>query len=463
MNKEQTAPPDMIKHAYKLKLNRIYNKSIDVRNFVLNTSEEEQQKVFSAMLKNDMYYLKLRGFNIKMAAISIYNNLQEHKNLDFKDDYSVLLIQLYENYLKGIEADEEKDEVRIYPKNKYSTGYIINEPLAYNVLEHEINVVLPQEIETFENIKRGDTESRKQLNGQFLKIKDLFNRLYNECLYKVSQTKDEDLHQHRHFFELMNHKINFFNKHGYYWEYCKPETYIENFYRIKYPELKEEMPEATETYFIQEIINSKKERFKTNYKFSTNTLMIDFSFCEEANVFHRLKLLNKNIIEALKKEFNISPNKDSADLKKFTKQLEKVINIHISKPNKIDFKHPTPPPETKEDKLKANLIQYGFFEIEKVKRLSDENKDKLIQLIVSEKMPYGIAMFEEINFCDYLDLLHGTKYKTNLIISKWYNPNAKDGTTAKHQRNALNKKEPNKRYTSYLHKERVKKDYESLK
>lgn len=303
--------PNMIKHGFKLKLEQIYNSNVDVRAFVLNTSEEEKQKVFSAMLKNDMYYLKLRGFNIKMAAISIYNNLQEHKNLDFKDDYSVLLIQLYENYLKGIEADEEKDEVRIYPKNKYSTGYIINEPLAYNVLEHEINEALPQEIETFENIKRGDTESRKQLNGQFLKINDLFNRLYKECLYKVSQTKEEDLNKHRHFFELMNHKINFFNKHGYYWEYCKSETYIKNFYRIEYPELKEDIPEENESYFIKEIIKARKEKFEADYHFSTFNLTVDFSFCKQAKVFHRLKILNQRIVEALEKELTKYNNTDS--------------------------------------------------------------------------------------------------------------------------------------------------------
>jgi hypothetical protein len=119
------------------------------------------------------------------------------------------------------------------------------------------------------------------------------------------------------------------------------------------------------------------------------------------------------------------------------------------------------PVESKIDKFKAQLYKFGFFELSKVKQLSEQNKQILVELISSKQMPYGIAMFDELGFCEYLDIEQGTKYKANIILSKLYNENAKDGTSAKHLRRSLIK--PLERYKAGEYKEIVKTDYKKLK
>jgi len=83
----------------------------------------------------------------------------------------------------------------------------------------------------------------------------------------------------------------------------------------------------------------------------------------------------------------------------------------------------TSPPqqsETKTDKLKEQLTKYGFFELLKIKQLSEQNKQDLIDLIIKNKMPYGIAMFDFLGFCEYLDKEQGTKYKADNILSRLF-------------------------------------------
>jgi len=119
------------------------------------------------------------------------------------------------------------------------------------------------------------------------------------------------------------------------------------------------------------------------------------------------------------------------------------------------------PIKTRADYFKENLEKGGFYNLEKIKRLSEEGRNRLIEVLSNGKMPYGIAMFDYLGFCKFLDAKNGVKYKTNKYLSRLYNQNAKDGTTAKHHRNSLvNNKS---RYTSYLHIETVIKDYEELK
>lgn len=117
--------------------------------------------------------------------------------------------------------------------------------------------------------------------------------------------------------------------------------------------------------------------------------------------------------------------------------------------------------ETKTDILKANLTKYGFFELLKVKALSEPNKQKLIELISNNQMPYGIAMFEYLGYCEYLDREQGTKYKADIILSRLYNPKAKDGTSSKHYRRSLIN--PTPRYKAAEYKETVITDYLTLK
>lgn len=125
----------------------------------------------------------------------------------------------------------------------------------------------------------------------------------------------------------------------------------------------------------------------------------------------------------------------------------------------------TSPPqqsETKTDKLKEHLTKYGFFELLKIKQLSEQNKQDLIDLIIKNKMPYGIAMFDFLGFCEYLDREQGTKYKANNILSRLFNEKAKDGTSAKHYRRSLIKF-TTPRYKAGEYKDIVQKDYNELK
>ena len=128
------------------------------------------------------------------------------------------------------------------------------------------------------------------------------------------------------------------------------------------------------------------------------------------------------------------------------------------------LKAPATPPqqsETKTEKIKKELGKYGFFELPKIKQLTEPNKQNLVELISSKPMPYGIAMFDYLGFCEYLDNEQGTKYKADIILSKLYNEKAKDGTSAKHYRRSLII--ASTRYKASEYKETVKTDYQELK
>jgi hypothetical protein len=121
--------------------------------------------------------------------------------------------------------------------------------------------------------------------------------------------------------------------------------------------------------------------------------------------------------------------------------------------------------ETDTDKLKVHLVKYGFFELPYVLKLSEPNKQSLIELIRSNKLPYTIAMFDFLGFFKHLETNYfPTKSKLNAEVSKWFNKD-KDGRTIKGLINSLSdySSEDKERYTSHLHKENVKNDYEKLK
>lgn len=120
---------------------------------------------------------------------------------------------------------------------------------------------------------------------------------------------------------------------------------------------------------------------------------------------------------------------------------------------------------TKTDSFKTLLVKYGFNNLPMVKQLTDENKTKLVELICSNKLPYGIAMFDFLGFLEHLEKEHfNIKYKLNMEISKWYNSDI-EGRAVKANISTLYKSstEDKTRYTAHLHKEIVKKDYEKLK
>jgi len=117
--------------------------------------------------------------------------------------------------------------------------------------------------------------------------------------------------------------------------------------------------------------------------------------------------------------------------------------------------------ETKTQHLKSALAEIGFFDLPMVQILSESNKQKLVELIGLNKMPYGIAMLDYLNFLTYLDKIQGTKTKANLIVSRLFNEKAKDHTSAKHYRSSLVKPKP--RYNASEYKQTVISDYQKLK
>ena len=119
--------------------------------------------------------------------------------------------------------------------------------------------------------------------------------------------------------------------------------------------------------------------------------------------------------------------------------------------------------ETKTDKLKFDLGNFGFFELPKVKQLSEPNKQKLIELINKNDIPYIIAMFEYLGFLKYLKAEHFfTNDKLFKGVSKWLGFNER---TIKGNYYVLNEfsKENRTRFTANQQKQTVQNNYEALK
>lgn len=119
--------------------------------------------------------------------------------------------------------------------------------------------------------------------------------------------------------------------------------------------------------------------------------------------------------------------------------------------------------ETKTDKLKAELGKYGFFELSKVKQLSEPNKQSLIELISTNDLPYSIAMFEYLGFLKHLKAEHfTTDYKLFKAVAKWFEVAER---AVKGNIYVLNEhsKENRTRYTADQQKQTVQKDYEKIK
>ena len=119
--------------------------------------------------------------------------------------------------------------------------------------------------------------------------------------------------------------------------------------------------------------------------------------------------------------------------------------------------------ETKMDKLKAELGKYGFFELPKVKQLSEPNKQNLVELISTNDLPYSIAMFEYLGFLKHLRAEHfTTDYKLFKAVARWFGITER---AVKGNIYVLNEhsKENRTRYTADQQKQTVQKDYEKLK
>jgi hypothetical protein len=99
----------------------------------------------------------------------------------------------------------------------------------------------------------------------------------------------------------------------------------------------------------------------------------------------------------------------------------------------------------------------------KVKQLSEPNKQKLIELISTNNLPYSIAMFEYLGFLEHLRSKY-LKIDTALfkVVSNWFDVTFR---AVKGNIYVLNEfsKEDRRRYTADKQKQTVQKDYEKLK
>ena len=130
----------------------------------------------------------------------------------------------------------------------------------------------------------------------------------------------------------------------------------------------------------------------------------------------------------------------------------------------IHLKNPSPQQTgTKTNKLKAELGKYGFFELLKVKQLSEPNKQSLVELISKNDLPYSIAMVEYLGFIKHLKAEHfTTDYKLFKAVANWFEV---DERAVKGNIYVLNEfsKENRTRYTADQQKQIVQKNYEVLK
>jgi hypothetical protein len=122
-------------------------------------------------------------------------------------------------------------------------------------------------------------------------------------------------------------------------------------------------------------------------------------------------------------------------------------------------------PILRAENLRSNVLEFGFFELPKVKCLSESNKEELVNLISTKRMPYSIAMIDYLEFLKHLEKEHfKTKDKLHEKVATWFNL-GKNKRAVKGNINVLSEHSTDNktRYTSYLHKETVKKDYQKLK
>ena len=170
--------------------------------------------------------------------------------------------------------------------------------------------------------------------------------------------------------------------------------------------------------------------------------------------------------------YPISLNPNEIERYGFCAGIEFCLN-HIKRKNPILFKKiekcehslQNQQSDTKTNKLKAELEKYGFFELPKVQQLSETSKQRIIELICTNGLPYGIAMFGFLDFLKHLEKEHfSAKYKLNKVISEWFKSD-NEGRAVKGNISSLSEysKENKSKYTAHLHKETVKTDYQKLK
>ncbi len=180
------------------------------------------------------------------------------------------------------------------------------------------------------------------------------------------------------------------------------------------------------------------------------------------NLIRELHFFSKGLEVDLKtKEYDYLEDRESEKLdlieaERFKVYLEHLLREYIASPIEKE--------ETLSEKLTAQLGSKGFFELDKVKILSERSKKRLIVLLSENKLPYQIAM---LNFLEFIDSLKRDYFKSNKdtleFISRILD---KDLRTVQGNYYVLNQKSEQrkgKRYTAHQSIPLIKKDYESLK
>lgn len=112
--------------------------------------------------------------------------------------------------------------------------------------------------------------------------------------------------------------------------------------------------------------------------------------------------------------------------------------------------------------LHNRLNEYDFFTLELIKNLKKSSEDKIIEHLISNDIPYQIAMLNFIGFIDHLRLNFTTStnnlYKVLGSILNTSERNIKGNYLVLNP----NSKENRTRYTSHLYKDKVKRDYQKI-
>ncbi|WP_288882557.1 hypothetical protein [Pedobacter panaciterrae] len=191
-------------------------------------------------------------------------------------------------------------------------------------------------------------------------------------------------------------------------------------------------PNIYEDYIIEYFLGVLEQAYNELYKLFYDEVL-------------SIELLDNNILKIIKESCIGSFFHAAIIVNLLDKELNNIIPI-----------------TTKFEMIKQNLKKYRFYELSKVKSLTDP--DQLIQLLVDNKTPYSIALFDFLDFSNFIlkEYANYTVGKTNKIISEILDVNIH---TIKGNRNSLIKtsERGEKRYTAHTYVETVKKDYNSLK
>jgi hypothetical protein len=202
----------------------------------------------------------------------------------------------------------------------------------------------------------------------------------------------------------------------------------------------------------------------------TNNLLIEINgvslyekgLITDANKIKLELVINSRKLKLKQGYKNSSPDEEQ-QYRTIIKEWYKDEKIFIDEITPLLKALPPQQAETKTDKLKAELVKFGFFELQKVKQLSEPNQQNLFEQISTNDLPFVIAMFEYLGFIKHLKKEHfKTDYKLFKEVASWFKI---DERAVKGNIYVLNEasKENRTRYTAHQQKQTVQKNYDLLK